>query len=300
MVGQGLDLNLLKVFCSVVETGSMSEAAKNLNMNQSGVSSAMQKLKDSLGAELFIRQSRGVKPTAVAMSLYRDVSVDLTKINRTVAGITAFDPMSSKRQFTISCPEFSNTVLFNQLNDLANPDLKIVFHDHPSSSESLMQQLLDRERDLFIDVTVPDHPSIMAQPLGFDRSCVIASNNHPRLQGETISLEQFLTEPYVKLNRTRDQLAGIRWLTKAQIHRLNIVSYTQSLFESMVTVSQTELISTLPISMAEHFKNILGLKTFDLPFSSSPIQIYLLWHKAMDDDQGHRWLRERIQLIYRC
>ncbi|MGL6257720.1 LysR family transcriptional regulator [Vibrio sp. WXL103] len=293
-----LDLNLLRVFCAVVETGSMSEAAQSLDMNQSAVSLAMQKLKVTLDTELFVRKSRGVEPTTTAKALYHKVSTDLLSINRAVSSLVTFEPMQSKRTFSVSCPEFSHTVLLKQLFYPANPELQIHLYNQPESSESLIQQLLDREHDVFIDVDVPDHPSIVAQQLSQDRSCVIARKEHPRLTGDRISLEQFLNEPYVKLARTRNKLAGISWLTKAQMHQLNVVSHTNSLFESMVTVSQSDLISTLPITMAQHYQQLLGLQTYELPFSGDNINIYMLWHKANSADPGHQWLRERIALIY--
>ena len=108
-----------------------------------------------------------------------------------------------------------------------------------------------------------------------------------------------MTEPYIKLERTRHQKAGIQWLTDAQISQQNVVAYTNSLFESMVMVSQTEVISTLPVSMADYYKDIIGLQVFDLPFSSHALTLNLLWHKAFNDDQGHQWLRDRVVQIFR-
>ena len=160
--------------------------------------------------------------------------------------------------------------------------------------------LLERELDLFIDVSVPAHQSVESEILSTDRSCVIASKHHPRLRGQkSISLEQFLTEPFIKLERTRNEKAGIQWLTNAPVHDANIVAYSNSLFESMVMVSQTELISTLPVSMAEQYKSITDLQVFDLPFACKAITLYLLWHRSFNDDSGHQWLRRRFLEIYK-
>ncbi|MGI9274793.1 MAG: LysR family transcriptional regulator [Endozoicomonas sp.] len=295
-----LDLNLLRIFCAVVEAESMTGAANLLDMNQSAVSSAMQKLRQNLGTELFIREKRGVKPTLAALTLYNNMSADLNRIDSSIAGMNAFDVLHSRRTFSITCPEFCSSFLLPLLPVADNPELKMVLHGQPYDSDSLIQQIMARELELFIDVTAPDHSSIEHATLTTDRSCVIASSTHPRLQGkEKISLEQFRSEPYIKLERTRDKKAGIQWLTDAPMHHSNIVSYTNSLFESMVLVSQTEMISTLPVSMASHYKDIIGFQVFDLPFSSQAITLYLLWHKAFDDDAGHRWLRNRIIQLYR-
>ena len=144
MPTKNLNLNLLRIFCAVVETGSMTEAAYILEMNQSAVSSAMQKLKHSLGTELFIRQKRGVKPTSTAQALYKNVADDIARITSTVKGLNAFDPLHSKRTFSVSCPEFCNSILFQKTSGNDNPDLKIILHRQPASSQELIQQVLEQ------------------------------------------------------------------------------------------------------------------------------------------------------------
>ena len=192
MSTKNLDLNLLRIFCAVIETGSMTEAAHSLELNQSAVSNAMQKLRCNLNTELFIRQKRGVKPTSAAQALYNNVSVDLTRIANAVTGLNAFDPQQSKRAFSVSCPEFCSSLLLPKLSVNDNPDLKIILCGQPDDSETLIQKIMEREQDLFIDVLVPDHHSIESELLAVDRSCVIASRSHPRLQGkQAISLQQF-------------------------------------------------------------------------------------------------------------
>ncbi|MGL6259222.1 LysR family transcriptional regulator [Vibrio sp. WXL210] len=297
---QQIDLKLLTVFCAVVESGSMTEAANQLGVNQSAVSQAIQRLKTQLGTELFIRQTRGVKPTAAGRALYNQLSVDLDRIAQTLTGLSAFDAAQSQRTFDLSCPEICHTRLLQSIPFNDNSRLKVVLHNQPESSDALVKQLLDRERDLFIDVVVPDHPSILGEQLTQEKLCVIASKDHPRLGGNHISMKQFLSEPYIKFNRTRDNRAGIQSFTQAYIHDLNIVAYSQSIFEIMVLVSQTDKISTLSVSMAKDYRDKLGLAIYELPFSSNPVNLYMLWHKAQDNNAGSQWLREQLKQLYQA
>ncbi len=59
-----LDLYKLSIFVQVAEHGSFSRAAEHLYMTQSGVSQHIQELEASLGVRLFLRDRRGVTPTA--------------------------------------------------------------------------------------------------------------------------------------------------------------------------------------------------------------------------------------------
>ncbi|MCG8669295.1 MAG: LysR family transcriptional regulator [Pseudomonadales bacterium] len=57
------------VFITVLETGSYTAAAKQLNRTQSAISYAIRKMEDLLEAELFIPDGRNVRPTALSNTL---------------------------------------------------------------------------------------------------------------------------------------------------------------------------------------------------------------------------------------
>jgi DNA-binding transcriptional LysR family regulator len=59
-----VDINSLKVFKTVVETGSISRASQVLNFAQSNVTTKIQQLENELGTSLFIRHNRGISLTA--------------------------------------------------------------------------------------------------------------------------------------------------------------------------------------------------------------------------------------------
>jgi LysR family transcriptional activator of mexEF-oprN operon len=62
--GRDLDLNLLRVFAVVAETGGITEAAKRLYLTQSAVSAALRRLTTAVGAPLFLRSGRGIALTS--------------------------------------------------------------------------------------------------------------------------------------------------------------------------------------------------------------------------------------------
>ena len=61
--GRDLDLNLLRVFAVVAESGGVTEAARRLYMTQPAVSAAMRRLTTAVGAPLFVRSGRGLALT---------------------------------------------------------------------------------------------------------------------------------------------------------------------------------------------------------------------------------------------
>lgn len=66
-----MDLKRLRYFCRVVEYGSVSQAAKSLNMAQPPLSKRIQELEDELQVSLFTRRGNRIEPTEAGFFLYR-------------------------------------------------------------------------------------------------------------------------------------------------------------------------------------------------------------------------------------
>ncbi|MGW5971952.1 LysR family transcriptional regulator [Streptomyces sp. NPDC055186] len=64
-----MDFRQLEYFRAVVKAGSVSQAAKNLNMTQPPVSHAITKLERELGVRLLDRTAKGVHPTPAGLHL---------------------------------------------------------------------------------------------------------------------------------------------------------------------------------------------------------------------------------------
>lgn len=65
----GLDMDVLRTFVAICETGSFGRAAERVSRTPSAVSMQMKKLEETLGREMFMRVGRGVALTADGESL---------------------------------------------------------------------------------------------------------------------------------------------------------------------------------------------------------------------------------------
>ncbi|MBE3001965.1 LysR family transcriptional regulator [Nocardiopsis sp. HNM0947] len=74
-----LTLDQARAFVAVAEEGHFGRAAERLHMTQPPLSRQIQKLEKSLGVTLFLREPRGVKPTA-AGEAFRDECVQLLEM----------------------------------------------------------------------------------------------------------------------------------------------------------------------------------------------------------------------------
>ncbi len=82
-------LSQLLAFEAVVRHGSVTQAAKELDLTQSTVSRLIQNLEAQLGRELFVRRGKKLLPTGTAETYFRNVSHALSLIHRASMGVVA-------------------------------------------------------------------------------------------------------------------------------------------------------------------------------------------------------------------
>lgn len=76
-----IDPRLLEAFRTVLDSGSITQAAASLGLTQPAVSAQIARLEADVGFALFVRSGNRVRPTAEAMAFREEAEQTLTKIN---------------------------------------------------------------------------------------------------------------------------------------------------------------------------------------------------------------------------
>src|SRR3954470_13251885 len=95
--GRDLDLNLLRVFAVVADSGSVTEAARRLYLTQSAISAALRRLTTVVGAPLFLRSGRGIALTNRGQRLRAGLDVHLGPLVEAALAPATFDPATAER-----------------------------------------------------------------------------------------------------------------------------------------------------------------------------------------------------------
>ncbi len=80
-----LDWNLLRSFMVIMDVGSITEAARRLDLKQPTVSNALRRLEETLGRRLIDRGPRSFEPTSHGRALYEQVTQMFGSIERLTA-----------------------------------------------------------------------------------------------------------------------------------------------------------------------------------------------------------------------
>jgi DNA-binding transcriptional LysR family regulator len=100
-----MDLNLVRVFIAVYETGSLTLAGERLFVTQSAISQSLGKLRTRFDDPLFERRGREMQPTPLADQLFPSFRSALGTIDRAVDDVHGFNAASSERVFRIALSE---------------------------------------------------------------------------------------------------------------------------------------------------------------------------------------------------
>lgn len=139
MIIDNFNLNHLRIFECVYRNQSMTKAAAELHMTQSGVSQHIKLLEDVLEVKLFDRIKQRLIPTGKAKQLFDECSKNLYELEKTLTSIKGGDQILSG-MVNIGLPiEFGNNLVLPILGDLANQHPRIKF----SISYGLAPQMND-------------------------------------------------------------------------------------------------------------------------------------------------------------
>ncbi|WP_322415901.1 LysR substrate-binding domain-containing protein [Mesorhizobium huakuii] len=181
-----LDLNLLKTFVAVVESGSLSNAAPRVGRSQSAVSMQMQRLEEIVGNQLLVRGPRTVTPNAIG----EDFLIYARRLLK----------LSDEAWASVTRPKETGSVRLGVPDDYAAfllpPVLSRFAEDHPlvtvelicEQSTALVKTLAEGRLDLAIVTRLPDQP---LDVIRLERFVWVASPNHVAWQADPLPVALF-------------------------------------------------------------------------------------------------------------
>ncbi len=152
MIIDKINLNHLRIFECVYRLKSMTDAAQELHLTQSGVSQHMKSFEDALGVKLFDRINQRLVPTSMASALFTRCAEGLNGIERALSEIKGQEGQLSG-QISIGMPiEFGNTLIMPLLSQFSKKHPLVRFKLRLGFASEMNAGLLDGSIDFaFID-----------------------------------------------------------------------------------------------------------------------------------------------------
>ncbi len=294
---RAVDLNLLPVLEAIYEERSLSRAAARLAMTQSAVSHALSRLRLVFRDELFIRQPRGVAPTAAADALYARLRGALVAVRDSVAETRSFEPASSDRKFFVSISHPLGPMIAIRLRERlrrAAPGIDVIFSTRSRPIE-LERAMREGRIDAAVDWLVPGHEPFREATLFEDGVVAVARSGHPGIRTAR-SIGDLAKGEFVSLRPRVEGEHPVAGLREWQRLKLPVVLEVSEILEVFMVVGRSDLFGLVPISMIRFARDVFGLRPLQPGPKRVAIPIKLVWTANRESEPAHAFLRKHIQL----
>jgi len=195
---QGLDLNLLVALDALNIERNITRAGERLHLSQSGMSSALARLREFFDDELFVLTGRELVPTSLAESLVEPVRRILIDMESSIINRPQFNPLEDARFYRISASQITTSILIPRVIkrlETEAPNIKLEL----SGTTDFAGRLERGEIDIALtpkQFAASGHPYEEIYYDGYKCICW-EGNEHI---GDTISLEQYQNMGHVAVD----------------------------------------------------------------------------------------------------
>jgi DNA-binding transcriptional LysR family regulator len=308
---RGLDLNLLRVFDALYEERNVTRAAHRLGLTQSAVSHALNRLRFTLGDELFVRGPAGMRATPRAAEVGPRIREGLLLLGAALApGV--FTPAETERIFSIAAGAYTCTVLLPKvIGEIRRQAPKAEVRIR-GAGLGLAEELDSGRADVAIGsfTAIPDRFDSL--PLMQERMVWAMHKDHP-LADAPLTLDRLCTLPHVVLALGEDGHVVDGAVADSGLERRVIwddggvirkacqerglppppIYYAPDAHAALAFVGRSDLGALLPRRLLDAYATLFNLVVFEPPYPTRANEIVMLWRKE-HDAAALAWLRGLI------
>jgi DNA-binding transcriptional LysR family regulator len=281
------DWNLLRSFCAIFETGTLTAAARISGVTQPSMGRHLRELEAAIGETLFVRLPGKLQPTARAEALFETLAPVRSSVRDAQSLFHEKQGRVSGVVRVAVAHVYAMSVVPNILAPLLNeqPELEIEL-----SVANRVDNLLRREADIAVRLMRPEQDSLIARKVGTTEMGLFAHETFIARFGEpkTLSLppEAFLTgfdrEPIIIA-------PAIRSGTLAEPPRFRFRSDSMMARHAMV-----ECGAGVGMYCVDIAATIPGLKRIFEKEVSLPLEVWLCAHDELKRSARMRLVWERL------
>jgi DNA-binding transcriptional LysR family regulator len=297
---QGLrqvDLNLLVVLRTLLETRSVSRSAQRLGMSQPAVSRSLAALRAAFGDPLLVKSGATMQPTARALEMTEPLQNVLAAVSGFLRPPDQFDPTTTERVFRIATTDYGATVVLPPLGrafyvQAPGAGLEIV----PLGRQSFAD-LGSGDLDLVLYSDNPVPGALRTRDLFSESFACLVRTGHPAAASSSkgrLSLDDFLAWSHILVTVTGGRTGPVDEALAAVGHRRKIGLWLPYFATAALVAARSDLILTMPRRAAEAFGAMSSLELVQPPIELSQFSYRIVWHERVHNEPAHAWLRHLI------
>ena len=290
-----LDLNLLVTLDVLLTERNITRGAALLKLSPSATSDALARLRSYFDDQLLTRIGRQMVLTPLGESLQSSVRDCLLHVQATVDIRPQFDPLQSKRNFTLMMSDYVSTVLMPPALQRLQREAPGITIELIGNEISPWQALNRGEVDFLVlpqNFIRKEHPAQVV--FEDDYVCVCWKGN--TLVGEQITLEECLALGHVVARLGQHRPPTIDgWFFERFGHDRRVEVIATNFNSVPPLLIGTNRISIMHRRLALAYRNGFALRIVPSSIGMPRLVEMIQWHKYRDHDPGLIFLRDVLK-----
>jgi DNA-binding transcriptional LysR family regulator len=291
---KGLDLNLLVALDALIETRSVSAAARRLNLSQPAMSAALARLRDYFHDDLLAPDGKRMLPTAYAEALAPRLKSQLRGLDALLTSSAGFDPASAERTFSIIATDYITAVVLAPLMaglETEAPGLRLEIQ---SPYDDSAEQLAQGKADLLITPDAFVHPDHPVELLFEERQVLVGWSGNP-LFHKAITEADVFASGHVAVSFGQQRTASFADRQLALLGKTRRIEASAPTFMAVPWLLRgTRRIAFMHERLARVMAETLPIAVAEVPFDFPAMREMVQHHRSRGEDEGLAWLRRRI------
>ncbi|MFA1549886.1 LysR family transcriptional regulator [Actinomadura chokoriensis] len=288
------DFRLLVALDALLQTESVTKAAKRLRLSPSAMSRALRRIQQRLGDPILARAGRGMVATPRGTELRERVH---QLVQEAEVLLSSGEPDASTgawRNFALIIEDgYAGVLAPHLLSD-----------DHPQASRATFcflpegqagdTALREGTAALAIGRVHSPSPELRVENLLLSRYVGLARAGHELVHCPP-DMEVFADASHIEILEAESVTEAVdATLAKYELRRRVAVA-TRDYTSAFSMISHTDLVAVVPEIMIHPGLLAAGIRPFELPLLVSSVTVRMAWHPRSEADPLHAWLRARVR-----
>lgn len=290
-----IDANLLVALDVLLDERHVTRAAARLGVTQSAMSQTLQRLRASLEDPLLVRSGKQMVMTPRAEAVVGPLRAALRALEHALAGPAPFDPVTAQRSFKLAMLDvYAVSLLPSLIEHVSAASSGTSLDVLPLQMAQLWEQLRDGSVEQAI-IGPQEIPKDMSSALLIrERLVSMVRRGHPLLAKKRITPKAYVRWPHAVFRITGRGTHTVDERLAALGLERRIVCRLPYFLSAPALVGRSDVIVTLPASLASSFEAQWPVVLFDPPLVSMGYDVRLVWPRFLDADGAQRWLRRLL------
>jgi DNA-binding transcriptional LysR family regulator len=293
---RNIDLNLLRTLQPLLEERHISRAAKRAFVSQPAMSRALNRLRDTFGDPLLVRSNGTYERTPRGERVLREIEMIMRRLDAIVHD-QEFIPAQGRERFRVAMTDHGSTILLpNLLERLRKsaPDSELILSAvGPHTNDEVAAGRID------LSLCAEEVPPALENEVIFNLDFVCLIGSRQRIRSRRLALKQYLQLPHAMILTGDGHQAMVDRPLAALGLKRHVALRIPFFIPAVLAIAQTDLVLTVPRTLAKMTKRITSLRMIEPPRELKPFPYFMSWHPRLTNEAAHAWLREQIRATAR-